>query len=158
MAKKDFLCNVIFKVLARGIVVLSKKDSMIKAEIDNLPESYSVGLGVLPYGDYVVLKKEKGELFVERRPSGATLTVGFKNARAAKLVMLARSSIVESYCRHDLIVAGDISVAMGLVRAINRAEKYLFPHFMTKRFLPKIKKEYCPLLLYLRIFFTKLTK
>ena len=158
MAKKDFLCNVIFKVLARGIVVLSKKDSVIKAEIDNLPEGYSVGLGVLPYGDYVVLKKENGSLYVEKKPKEAILTVGFKNARAAKLVMLAKSSIAESYCRHDLIVAGDISVAMGLVRAINRAEKYLFPHFMTKRFLPKIKKEYCSLFLYLRIFFTKLSK
>ena len=158
MAKKDFLCNVIFKVLARGIVVLAQKDSVIKAEIDALPDDFSVSLGVLPYGDYVFLHKIGGKLYIEKEKIKPALAVGFKNAKSAKKVMLARSSIAESYCRHDLLVAGDISVAMGLVRAINRAEKYLFPHFMTKRFLPKIKKEYCSTLLYLRIFFTKLSK
>ena len=158
MAKKDFLCNVIFKVLSRGIVVLAQKDSVIKAEIDALPDNFAVSLGALPYGDYVILRKSEGRLFTEKSGGKVDLAVSFKNAKSAKKVMLARSSIAESYCRHDLLVAGDISIAMGLVRAINRAEKYLFPHFMTKRFLPKIKKEYCSLALYLRIFFTKLSK
>ncbi len=156
MAKKDFLCNVIFKVLARGVAVLSEKDSVIKAEFDALPDNFCVTLGIEPYGNYIYIVKRENKVYVSKTFDKADLTVAFKTAKGAKRVMLARSSIAESYCRHDLLVKGDISLAMGLVRAINRAEKYLFPHFMTKRFLPKIKKEYSSIKLYLKIFFSRL--
>lgn len=154
MAKKDFLCNIIFKVLARGVCVLNEKDSTIQSEIDALPEEYTFSLGILPYGDYVYILKRNGKLYVNKDYNGTVdLSIAFKNAKSATRVMLARSSIAESYCRHDLLVSGDIAEAMGLVRVINRAEKYLFPHFMTKRFLPKIKKEYNSFALYCRALF-----
>lgn len=156
MAKKDFLCNIIFKVLARGVAVLSRKDSAVKAEFDALPENFCISLGIEPYGSYAFIVKRNGKVYVSKTFDKPDLTVSFKTASGARQVMLAQSSIAESYCRHDLLVKGDISLAMGLVRAINRAEKYLFPHFMTKRFLPKIKKEYSSISLYCRIFLTKL--
>ena len=158
MAKKDFLCNLIFKVLARGIAVLNKKDTIIKQELNDIPENYIISFGVLPYGDYIFLVKKNGSIYVSKNEEKADLRVLFKNAKSAKKVMLAQSSIAESYCRHDLIVGGDIALGMTLVRAINRTEKYLFPHFMTKRYLEKIKKQTCSLNVYRKIFFNKLSK
>ena len=156
--KKDFLCNLIFKVLARGVVVLNKKDTEIRDNLADLPENFVIGLGVFPFGEYIYIVKENGKFFVSKIARNADLNVIFKNAKSAKKVMLARSSIAESFCRHDIIVKGDIALAMTLVRVINRAEKYLFPHFMTKRFLPKIKKQTCSVGVYCKIFFSKINK
>lgn len=154
MAKKDSLCNIIFNVLARGVSVLNEKDSLIKTEIDALPQNYTVSLGILPYGNYLYILKRDGKLYVDKtKQEQVDLAIAFKNAKSARRVMLAKSSIAQSYCRHDLLVSGDIAEAMGLVRVINRAEKYLFPHFMTKSFLPKIKKEYSSFCLYCKILF-----
>ena len=154
MAKRDFLCNIIFNVLSRGLCVLNKKDSIIRQEFNALPDNYTISLGILPVGDYIYLLKRDGKLFISKDFSDKVdLAITFKNAKNTRKVMLARSSVAESFCRHDLLVSGDIAEAMGLVRVINRAEKYLFPHFMTKRFLPKIKKEYSSIFLYFRILF-----
>lgn len=156
--KKDFLCNLIFKVLSRGVVVLNQKDSEIRDNLADLPENFVISFGVFPIEKYIYIVREKGDFFVSKNPRNADLSVIFKNPKSVQKVMLARSSVAESFCRHDIIVKGDIAFAMTLVRVINRTEKYLFPHFMTKRFLPKINKQTCSLGVYGRIFFSKLNK
>lgn len=151
--KKNCFCNLIYTCLARGIAGLYK-DSNIKKEIDSLPNDFKINLGILPYGNYIgLIKTEQGLRIQKNGFEKADLNVYFKNVKSTKRVMLARQSIAQSYSRHELIVGGDIARAMALVRIINRVECYLFPRFMTKKILPKIKKQTCTIGVYFKVLF-----
>ena len=154
MVKKNKFCNLIYTCLARGIAGLYKKDSNIKKEIDSLPDGFKINLGILASGNYIGLIKTNNGLFIQKNGfETADLNVYFKNVKATKRVMLARQSVAQSYSRHELIVGGDIARAMVLVRIINRVECYLFPRFMTKNILPKIKKQTCTIGVYMKVLF-----
>lgn len=152
--KKSAFCSLILTFLCRAIAELNEKDSLIRAEFAELPNDYKVNIGILPYGNYIGIIKTQAGLKVKKNGfATADLNVYFKSVPAAKNVMLAKQNLAQSYSQHALIVGGDIAIAMGLVRAINRVECYLFPRFMTKKILPKIKKETCTLGVYCKILF-----
>ncbi len=152
--KKNKFCNLILTFLSRGISELSKKDSQIKKEFEGLPQGFKVNIGILPYGTYYgIIKTAEGLKIKKRGFSQADLVVNFKSVAEAKKVMLARINLAQSFSRHAIIVGGDLAIAMSLVRAINRVECYLFPRIMTKKILPKIKKETFTISVYCKILF-----
>lgn len=152
--KKNSFCNLILTFLCRAIADLANKDSQISAEFSDLPNDFKVNIGILPYGTYIgVIKTSEGLKIKKNGFSECDLEVKFKNIKSAKQVMLAKLNLAQSFSRHSLLVGGDIAIAMRLVRAINRVECYLFPRFMTKKILPKIKKETSTLGVYCKILF-----
>lgn len=152
--KKNSFCSIIVTVLCRAVAELSEKDSEISAEFTNLPKGFKINIGILPFGAYSgLIITEKGIKIKKNGFANADLVVNFKNVKSAKQVMLAKINLAQSFSRHALLVSGDIAIAMGLVRAINRVESYLFPRCMTKKILPKIKKQTCTLGLYCKILF-----
>ncbi len=152
--KKNKFCNLIYICLCRGMAGLYKLDKEIRSEFDALPHGFRVNLGILPYGTYIgIIRTASGVRIKKGGFSEAELCVNFKTVKACKKVMLARQSVAQSFCRHEIIVGGDIAQAMGLVRIINKTECYLFPRIMTKRILPKIKKEVCTLRVYCKVLF-----
>lgn len=154
--KKNKFCNLIFICLARGIAGLINKDKIITNDFDTLPIGFKINLGILPYGTYLgLIKTNSGFLIKKNGFATPDLIVTFKNTKSAKKVMLAKKSIAQSFSEHAIIVGGDIAQALVLVRIINRVECYLFPRFMTKNILPKIKKETCTLALYFTVLFKR---
>lgn len=152
--KKNSFCSLIMTVLCRAVAELSKKDSEIGAEFTDLPEGFKINIGILPFGAYAgIIKTADGLKLKKNGFADADLIINFKNVKSAKQVMLAKINLAQSFSRHALLVGGDIAIAMGLVRAINRVECYLFPRFMTKKILPKIKKQACTLVIYCKILF-----
>ncbi len=152
--KKNGFCSLILTFLCRALAELDKKDSLIREEFAGLPDGFRVNIGILPYGTYIGIIKTADGLKIKKNGfTTADLVVKFKNEKSAKQVMLAKLNLAQSYSRHALLVGGDIAIAMGLVRAINRTECYLFPRFMTKKILPKIEKQTCTLAVYCRILF-----
>ena len=160
---KRYLAILLVFVLALQVIdvnVLAENDTVISAqsEAETTEKKEAEVKAEEKTTEIKQSEEKKQESSESKKEEKADLRVLFKNAKSAKKVMLAQSSIAESYCRHDLIVGGDIALGMTLVRAINRTEKYLFPHFMTKRYLNKIKKQTCSLNVYGKIFFTKLSQ
>lgn len=152
--KKNSFCSLIMTFLCRALAELEKKDSDIRAEFADLPEGFKINIGILPFGAYAGLIKTANGLKIKKNGfAAADLVVNFKNVKSAKQVMLAKINLAQSFSRHALLVGGDIAIAMGLVRAINKVECYLFPRFMTKKILPKIKKQTCTLGIYCKILF-----
>ena len=152
--KKSAFCSLILTFLCRAIAELAEKDSEIGAEFADLPENFKVNIGILPYGTYIGVIKTADGLKVKKNGfANPNLSVSFKSVPSAKKVMLAQQNLAQSYARHALIVGGDIAIAMGLVRAINKVECYLFPRFMTKKILPKIKKQTSTFITYCKITF-----
>jgi len=152
--KKNSFCSLIMTVLCRALAELEQKDSSIGAEFSDLPLGFKINIGILPFGAYAgIIKTDNGLKIKKNGFSNADLIVNFKNMKSAKQVMLAKINLAQSFSRHALLVGGDIAIAMGLVRAINRVESYLFPRFMTKKILPKIKKQTSTFLIYCKVLF-----
>lgn len=151
--KKNKLCNLIFPILCKGIIAGYHYDNIIKEDLDTLPKDFNISLGIFPYGNYITLMRKNGIFYTTRKNTPSDLTVTFKNTSAAIDTMLAKQNIAQSFAKHQLLLAGDIAQGLTLVRVINRVECYLFPRFMTKAILPKIKKQVCSIKMYCRIFF-----
>lgn len=151
--KKNKLCNLIFPILCKGIIAGYKYDSPIKSELDKLPSNYSISLGIFPYGSYIRLVRINGVFYTTKDYSPSDLEITFKNNSCAIDTMLAKQNVAQAFAKHQLLLSGDIAHGITLVRIINRVECYLFPRFMTRKILPKIKKEVCSLKMYGRIFF-----
>ena len=78
----------------------------------------------------------------------ADLEIVFKNRKACKKVLLGRFGVAESFARHDILLKGNINTAVALVRIIDLCEYYLFPRLITRKFLPKVKKQFASIKLY----------
>ena len=151
--KKNKLCNLIFPILCKGIIAGYHYDDIIKKDLDTLPRDFSISLGIFPYGTYIRLIRINGVFYTSKIDKPSDLTVTFKSNSAAVDTMLARQNVAQAFAKHQLLLAGDIAQGLTLVRVINRVECYLFPRFMTRKILPKIKKQVCTLRMYTRILF-----
>ena len=156
---KSFLIKTICKFLGKGLVYLKSRDRIANADFVSLPKNLKVGLEVLGEGRYLTFVKNENKLnLVKKDNLDCDLKVVFKNRKSAKRVMLGQIGVRDSFARHDILVFGNINVAVILVRLIERAESYLFPRFITKKFLPKIDKEFGSLKLYWFILFGNSSK
>ncbi|MFA6860142.1 MAG: hypothetical protein WCR30_01985 [Clostridia bacterium] len=154
--KKCVLANVILKLLLKSTIYAFDKDSEVKDELNSLPKPFVLKINILPFGPSALLKIESNKVEIVKASDRISLLVEFKNIKNAKKALLGKESLSKSFARHNLLVKGDISNAMAIVRIINKIECYLFPRFITKKInLPKIKKQFCSLKLYLFLLFGK---
>mgnify|MGYP002306801058 CR=1 FL=1 len=64
------------------------------------------------------------------------LEIRCKSVEAAWRMVTAKVSSSQAYARHDLLIKGEITKAMQMLRCIERVESYLFPKSIAKRVLP----------------------
>ena len=141
--RKAVLINVIFNVLAKALPFVCKNDSRARELFFSLPKNLKVSMGIYGEGPYILLSKTEKQIVKEKDASGgANLEVVFKTRKAAQMVLLGQISVSKSFARHDILLKGDINTAVRLVRIIDIVEYYLFPRFITYKFLPKIQKEF----------------
>lgn len=146
---KSFIIKLVCKILGKAIPYVCSKDSRAKETFFNLPSDLTISLGVFGEGEYLVLHKTKNQILkVSKKVDDVDLKIIFKSRKAAKMVMLGKIGVAQSYARHDLLLAGNINTAVALVRVIDLCEYYLFPRFITYKFLPKMKKQFSSIPLY----------
>lgn len=146
--KKSFIINLICKILGKALPYVCSRDTRAYQTFKNLPENLTVGLGVYGEPDYIVLKKTGQKVVAVKKAPEIDLRIMFKNRKSAKRVMLGGISVAQSFARHDILLAGNINTAVALTRIIDIEEYYLFPRFITYKFLPKMKKQFYSLALY----------
>lgn len=147
-----------FFFLRRGLVVLSHMDSGVKREVEAFPEGYTIVVGVRQ-GPEMALQKSQGKLSKykrgEEKESHADVHIQFKSIQSAFLVVTGQIGVDAANAQHRFTLKGDINQAMGVVRCMTRAERYLFPKFMAKKILKRLdEKEVSSALVYLRVLFT----
>lgn len=150
--------KTMFFFLRRGLVVLSHMDSEVKREVEAFPEGYTVALGVRR-GPALVLQKTEGQLrkwkAAQKEPPHIDVDIQFKSIQGAFLVVTGQIGVDVANAQHRFTLKGDINQAMGVVRCMTRAERYLFPKFMAKKILKRLDpKETSSALVYLRVLFT----
>lgn len=154
---KSALLKIIGLFLGKAMPYVCNKDSKAYEIFESLPQELRVSLGILNEGDYLTIFKSKNQILVEKSDKNkeCDLKIYFKNRKSARLVFLGKISVAQSFARHDILLAGNINTAISLVGIIDICEYYLFPRFITYKFLPKMKKEFCSIPLYFFCLFGK---
>lgn len=153
---KKSVCSFIFWFLGKGFAACARYDSSIKAEIDSMPEGFTIMLKIEAFGPYMCLSKKDGRLkymgLYEDKSAG--IIISFKNIEAALLVLTGRIGIDRAYAEHRFTLKGDIAYGMSVVRCMYLVENYLFPGFITRNILKRMPaKQVCSLRIYLAALF-----
>jgi hypothetical protein len=97
-----------------------------------------ITLRIAPFGPQVSWRAGGGVLeYLGGQDVASTLTVTFKSVDDALPLLLGLEPVLGGFAEHRMTVAGDLALAMSLVRCLHIVEGYLFPDFMTKRILPR---------------------
>ncbi|MFW9996838.1 MAG: hypothetical protein ACFFD4_32650 [Candidatus Odinarchaeota archaeon] len=134
---KVFIIKLVMFILGRAIQSSSRFDRVVKEELTRWPEGHMLMFTVQPKGPSLALRTEKGML-KKIKPAGEPDTVVFiKNVESAFLLMTAQLGTVQAFIEHRCSLKGDVTIAMSLIRCLNRTQTYLFPRLIARRVLKK---------------------
>ena len=152
--------KLILSVLGQGIRVCRNFDEEVRAEFDLLPENFVLIIGIWGSRHPLILQSRKDgvhrihesvsslvkklsvpqvisrRVSLEQPQETRMLEIRFKSVEAAWMMVTAKVSSSQAYARHDLLIKGEITKAMQMLRCIERVESYLFPKSIAKRVLP----------------------
>ncbi len=139
MERKSGLCSLIFKILIKGMSGAGKYDEEVGAELKSLPPCFKVQMGIFPHKDYAQFMVVNNRV-IKTKNQICDLEIVFKNKRIAKQVLLGKVSIAKAFSMHEIVLKGNINLALILVRVMERTEDYLFPKWYTKAINRRPKK------------------
>lgn len=136
---KRLVAGIVFAVMGRGLVSCARVDSRVSDEVAEWPDGTTITLAIAPGSPRVTLRYAGGRLesLGSRSAWKPTLAVTFKNVDAALPVLLGMRGMLEAFAEHRATVAGDLGLAMSVVRCVHIVEDYLYPGIMTRRILPR---------------------
>ena len=151
-ALQKCVVGVALRVVHAAIAELGAMDATVAAELAQLPPgtSYAIHTGhgcpalfVLWDGQRLLrpaaLEKPRCELHLKSLATSFRLFTG-------------QMGLAQAYAQHAFTMAGEVADVMRLARLVNRTEAYLFPPFITRRFLSDVPKlPVSPLRLYARL-------
>ncbi len=133
--KKAYVAVMLWFV-GRAIQAAARVDKEVKREFEKLPEEFTLCLGVLPGGPYMIVgKNEKGRVrYLGWKQDGRhiDLDMKIKSIEAAILMFTFQESTTVATARNRLIVDGEVSHACAIVRVLNTAEVYLLPKHIAR--------------------------
>lgn len=157
---KRKVVKLILSVLGQGIRVCRNFDEEVRAEFDLLPENFVLIIGIWGSRHPLILQSRKDgvhrihesvsslvkklsvpqvisrRVSLEQPQETRMLEIRFKSVETAWRMVTAKVSSSQAYARHDLLIKGEITKAMQMLRCIERVESYLFPKRIAKRVLP----------------------
>lgn len=154
-AKKQFkrcIAKIVLFFFYRGFRSAFGLDSEIKNEIKSWGNDFHIMMSTEEGGPSICFGLESGTIKRFADCDGHGIFISFKSIDTAFLVLTGQLSIVDSYIRHGIIVKGNISTAMSLIRCADKVESYLFPDFMLKSLLDyRPQREVTKLRMYLKV-------
>ncbi len=135
---KNFIMKIILHFLYRGIKVLNGRDSLITDELKSLPNGYSVKiLTDINRPKELCFQVLNGKIKKLKNCQNADLVIVFKNKTLAYKTFTGKISIANAYAQHYFQMFGNIYLAMGVTRILERVEGYLFPKCINKKCLKR---------------------
>jgi len=127
--------TVMLWVVGRALVATSRVDDTVRAELAFLPAGYQIQMMVLPAGPGFVVEcvgdgTLKRAIVVKARPD---LRIGFKHIAHAFLVFGFQESTARAFANDRMVVDGDVSHAIVLVRCLNTMEALILPRPIARR-------------------------
>ncbi len=141
---KTLYVALMMRVVGWGLRAMSQVDPVIRAEAAGFPEGTIIEMTVAPDGPGMVLERlPSGKLAYlgtrpERRPD---LSVRFKHLDLAFAVLSFTESTPTAFARARMVVDGDVSGGVRLVRCLYRLEALLLPKFIARRGMKRYPRD-----------------
>jgi len=105
----------------------------MKNEISDWEDGRNVGIGVLPTGPYITVRKD-GEKFTYLGSGlqDAEISILFKNLDSAMMIFLGQLGAADAVAENRVCVQGQNYMAMQVTRAMAIVQTYLFPGFILR--------------------------
>jgi hypothetical protein len=134
---KSLYLRIMLWFLGRAVQAAARVDRDVRQEFSRLPEGFTVCLGVLPHGPYMVVGKDQDGTVKylggnPQKHQPLDLNMQIKHLEAAFMLFSFQESTCIAQARDRLIVAGDVQAACIFVRILNLVEIYLLPKFLAK--------------------------
>ena len=123
-------------IVGRGLQAMSQMDETIKQEISVFPTGMIFKMNTLPDGPCLVMEKSADGRFIYRgskTPGKPDLSIEFKHLAHAFLVFSFQEGTAQAVANDRLVVNGDTSNAIRVVRCLNHMESYILPKFIAER-------------------------
>ncbi len=126
-------------VIGRSLVAMSRVDPTVRAELAPIAPGFVFRMTVLPDGPSFAVERTAEGVFalVKDRTRRAELTVIFKHLRHAFLVFSFQEGTARAFANDRMFVDGQVSVAVRIVRVLDRMEAVILPKFVARRALKR---------------------
>lgn len=121
--------KLMMDIIGRGLVMASQVDAEVKQEVSKFPENFILSMSVFPNGPRFVaqLNEQKQLTLLSNCTRKPDLTITFKHVHHAFLVFSFQESTSQAFANDRMIVDGDTSYAIRLVRCLNKMEALILP-------------------------------
>ena len=119
--------------------MLSRFDHIIKKELENWPEMFSIMYKVQPNGPKITIIKKNGVFNqIKLEEEKIDLVIYIKNITIAYLLMTSRINTIQVFMEHRAALKGNVRIATSLIRILNRKMLYFYPKFIVKRLVKRL--------------------
>jgi len=128
-ARKAYV-ELMFQVIGRALEASSKSDEQIRREVSKLPKGLTFEMKVMPDGSGLVVRHEGDGVFRYLGgsiPGKVDLSVQFKHIQHAFMVFSFQEKTAVSFANDRILVDGEVSYAIRMVRILNRVESFILP-------------------------------
>ncbi len=138
---KKMAVSIGFYALGRGTESVSRFNKEVKKELAVWPNGFTIMLKIAPNGSEIWLQKSGDKInMVNKQSKEADLIVYFKNLDTMYRIILTLNNVHTAFSQNRIMVSGDLSNAMVLIRILNKVQSYLFPSFLSKNVLKRVPK------------------
>jgi hypothetical protein len=126
-------------VIGRSLVAMSHVDPKVRDELAPIAPGFVFRMTVLPDGPSFAVERTGGGVFalVKDDTRRADLTVIFKHLRHAFLVFSFQEGTARAFANDRMFVDGQVSVAVRIVRVLDRMEAVILPKLVARRALKR---------------------
>lgn len=127
--------TVMLSVVGRALVATSRVDDTVCAELAPLPQGYQIQMLVMPGGPGFVVECPGDGTLVRAKvvKTLPDLCIAFKHVAHAFLVLGFQEGTAQAFARDRMVVHGDVSHAIRLVRCLNTMESLILPRWIAQR-------------------------
>lgn len=122
-------------IVGHGLVSISKFDEPFKAELAGYPVGFTLSLVVLPNGPQIILQVQHDhslQLLKVGSVARIDLVLKIKHISHAFLLFTMQESTAVAFCNNRMLVDGDVSHAIRMVRLLNRMEVIILPKLIAQ--------------------------
>ncbi len=131
--KRMYLAIALF-LFGRAFQAAAETDKEVKKEFSTLPDDFLFDLCVAPNGPHMLVgKNKKGKVkYMGWNPDDkkVTLSMKIKNIESAMLLLTFRESTFDANAHDRIILNGEVSEALSIVRSMNLIEVFLLPRII----------------------------
>lgn len=151
-AIQKWVVGAAMRLVHAALVELREIDPYVAEEFSRLPEGMSYAIRTGHEAPSLYVQWSEGRLSRPAALEAPRCELRLKALALAFRVFTGQIGLAQAYAQHALILAGEVADVMRLARLVNRAECYLFPPFITRRFLSDLPAlPAAPLRLYARL-------